>query len=115
MKQYNIYAGLNGSFGGANYQYTSSFKTKEEAEEDACICAHEIYESYEGLHGLKDYYDCEITYCEENDIKREDLTEENYEEIDNIYSDEVENWIDYYVILTEEDNNINEDELIIED
>lgn len=35
MKQYNIYSGLGGSFGGANYQYTGLYETEEEAEDDA--------------------------------------------------------------------------------
>ena len=33
--KYNIYAGLGGSFGGATYQGTGDFKSREAAEEMA--------------------------------------------------------------------------------
>ena len=55
MTQYNIYAGLGGSFGGATYQYTSEFEDIDEAIDAAYTEAVEIYDSYEGLHGLLTY------------------------------------------------------------
>lgn len=114
MKQYNIYAGLSDSFGGVDYQYTASFENQKEADEEAFVVACDIYESYEGLHGILSYYDVEEQYCQEKNIEHENLTKEDYEEIDIIYYNERDNWISYYAIPTEKDD-IMEDELVIED
>ena len=56
-----------------------------------------------------DWNDCaislEIDPCTEND----DLIAE----VDELYNEEMENWIEYYAILTSEDENISKDELVM--
>lgn len=112
MALYNIYAGLGGSFGGATYQYTSDLD-REEAENEAWEQACEIYESYEDRYGLYNYSDAIKEYCEENEIEEDSFTEEDYEVVDDIYNEYREEWMEYYVILTEEDTEISENELKI--
>ena len=86
MPKYKIYAGLNGGFGGANYIRTTKETTEKWAEEEAFEEACEIYDSYGGMHGL---------------FNREDALEENpdldEEELDEMYNEDRENWIDYWV------------------
>lgn len=106
MKQkYNIYAGLGGSFGGASYHGTGEFKSEEEASQVAYEIAREEYESYEGYHGIKDWADV----AEDNNLDPDD--ENNFEEIDELYNEEIESWIEYYAVLTEDDDEISEEEL----
>lgn len=109
MAKYNIYAGLGGGFGGANYQYTEEFETKEDAEREAWRCAFEEYESYEGCHGLRSWGEVQLDYCEENQLTPDTLSQEDCENIDEEYLEEVEGWLDYRAILTEEDDNENVD------
>ncbi len=112
MKQYNIYAGLSGSFGGANYQYTSLCETGEEAEEEAFQIACENYEQYEGLHSLYSWEDAIKDYCNDQEIDPEDLTYEDTQEIEDYYDGGRESWLDYYAVPTDEDN-IDPEDLII--
>lgn len=109
MEKYNIYAGLGGSLGGVQYQYTIEAKSKEEAEDIAYNEAVEIYQDFEGTYGIMDWNDCaislEIDPCTEND----DLIAE----VDELYNEEMENWIKYYAILTSEDKEISKEEQII--
>lgn len=110
MDRYNIYAGLGGSFGGANYKFTIEAKSKEEAEEIAYNEAVEVYQDFEGTYGIMDWNDCaislEIDPCTENDNL--------IAEVDELYNEEMENWIEYYAILTSEDKNISKEELVME-
>ena len=96
--RYNIYAGLGGSFGGATYQGTGDFSSRESAEEMAYQYAVEEYEMYEGYHGILDWYDV----AENNNLDPDD--ENNESEIDELYNEEKESWMEYYAILTEEDD-----------
>jgi hypothetical protein len=89
--KFEIYAGLGGGFGGANYVETIEANTREEAEEYARQCAIDDYESYEGSHGILS-----------RDDVFEDLIESFGEEpleedVDLRYMEEVEGWITYYV------------------
>ena len=89
--KFEIYAGLGGGFGGANYVKTIEANTREEAEEYARQCAIDDYESYEGSHGILS-----------RDDVFEDLIESFGEEpleedVDLRYMEEVEGWITYYV------------------
>ena len=102
MERYNIYAGLGGGFGGATYKYTIDCENHEEAEDLAYQAAIEEYESYEGLHGIKSWYECGEEYCDENDIPTDEM-EDYSDDIDQMYSEELESWIDYYAVLTDED------------
>lgn len=113
MKQYNIYAGLGGSFGGDSYQYTGLYENDDEAWRDAYHQAVAEYESYEGLHGIKDWVDCFEEFCENEGIEPTEDNQNKYSnEIDIVYQEEVESWIEYHAVLTEEDD-IDEEDLIL--
>ena len=99
MKKFNIYAGLGGNFGGAEFIEIIEAKDKQEAENYARQCAIESYESYEGCHGILS-----------RDDVFEDLLESFGEEpsekdVELRYLEEIENWIIYYVeeIIDEKD------------
>ena len=96
--KYNIYAGLGGSFGGATYRGTGDFSSRESAEEMAYQYAVEEYEMYEGYHGILDWYDV----AENNNLDPDD--ENNKSEIDELYNEEKESWMEYYAVLTKEDD-----------
>ena len=94
--KYNIYAGLGGSLGGATYRGTGDFSSRESAEEMAYQCAVEEYEMYEGSHGIRSWEDI----ADEEGL---DYEEDEYE-INEMYEDEKESWMEYYVRLTEKDD-----------
>ena len=96
MEKYNIYAGLGGSFGGASFITTEECKDETAAFKYAYDCAVEIYESYVGYHGLRTV----------EDIMEEDEVDES--EAIEIYQEEMEDWLEYYAILTSEDKQIVE-------
>ena len=109
---YNIYAGLGGSFGDAEYKGTIDCKTFDDATQIAYELAIEEYESYAGMKGLKSYDEVAIDYLiEENIIDNEDefdtyeLSESDEEYITELYNDTVESWLDYFVIETSKDIN----------
>ena len=95
MGIYKIYAGLSGGFGGAQYICTEEFDTRDCAESYAFESACEIYDSYEGLYGLRPVDDI---------IAEDDVDEERALEI---YQEERDSWIDYYVkeVSSFEDND----------
>lgn len=92
---YNIYAGLGGGFGGANLECSEYFSSQEEADDYAYACAVEEYESYEGLHGILGWAEV----AEENDLD----PEIDEDEIDVIYREEIESWIDYRAVPADKD------------
>ena len=106
MDKYNIYAGLGGSFGGANYKFTIEANSLEEATDVAYQEAVEEYEDYEGLHELKTWGDC----AEELGV---DVENEDLDDVNDLYNEEIASWIEYYAILTSEDENISKDELVM--
>ena len=93
--KYNIYAGLGGGFGGPTYQGTGEFNDEDSATDYAYQMAVEEYQSYEGYHGILDWHD--VAEQEELD------PEEDEEDIDAIYQEEIESWIEYYAVPFEED------------
>lgn len=110
MAKYNIYAGLGGGFGGATYQYTQEYDSQEEANDDAYAIAVEDYESYAGYHGVVSYDEICNRVLEDDEYK--DLSEEAVDAlIDEMYNEEIENWIESYAVLTSEDD-IDEDDLV---
>ena len=102
MQKFNIYAGLGGSFGGASYQGTGDFKSLADAENEAYQLAVEEYESYSGCHGLLSWGDV----ADENGL---DYTEDSAE-IDELYIEEMESWLDYYAVLADEDEDTLEED-----
>ena len=99
MQKYNIYAGLGGSFGGATYRGTGDFKSLADAEEEAYQLAVEEYESYDGYHGLLSWSDV----ADENELN----DAEDSAEIDELYIEEMESWLDYYAVLEKEDEDLD--------
>lgn len=107
MREYNIYAGLGGGFGGANYYSTILAKSQDEADEYAYDCAQNLYETYVGNRGLPT-----LSEIAEN----EGLDLDNEEDLDianEIYESHVEDWIVYYTIPITEDS-IEEESLVRE-
>ena len=80
-----IFAGLGGGFGGGNLVSIEKDITKEEAEGIAYNNAVLEYESFEGLHGLRDI----------NEIMDDEECDES--EAEMIRNEEMESWLDYYV------------------
>ena len=105
MSLFNIYAGLNGSFSGAVYRETMEFYTLSDAEDYAYQLARDEYELYEGLHGLKSWGDIADEMGFDPDELSQEEKEEMEEEISDYYMEEVEQWIDYYVVPVEEKTN----------
>lgn len=95
---YNIYVGLTGSFGGAQYIGTIECADQAEADDYAYEQAIYEYESYEGLHGIRSIEDI----ADENGLDLNDISD--YEEAKDLYDTEVDDWIEYYTILMEEDD-----------
>ena len=95
--KYAIYAGLNGGFGGATFQYVDDFDSEYEALDAAYNKAVEEYENYEGCHGLMDWEDVR------NDLRESFGEEPGEEDVRERYIEEVESWIDYRVEEYEEE------------
>ena len=87
MPKYEIFAGLSGSFGGAQHQGTYRFDNEDAALEYAYQAAVTEYESYGGLHGLMN----KEMYLEDNP---DDPNLECYEEV---VEEDMQSWIEYYV------------------
>lgn len=103
--KYDLYAGLGGRFGGANLIFKGvEYDNKEEATKAAYEYAVEEYQFYEGCYGLSSYGDIEANpeeYGLDENPKAED--------VDEVYIEEMEDWIEYYAIPTaKEINNITE-------
>jgi hypothetical protein len=81
-----LYYGLGGGFGGARNS-KAFVGSKEDAEMEAWRSACEEYESYDGLHGLRSV----------SDIMEEDGIEDE-EEAEEIYNEEKEGWLEYWVV-----------------
>jgi hypothetical protein len=86
MAEYNIYAGLGGSFGGSKYIETLEFDSEDEAIDYAYEIACEKFEQYAGLHGLTSY----------KKIK-EDNPDLSENEIEELYNEERERWLSYKI------------------
>lgn len=114
MTKYNLYAGLSGGFGGADYMGTYEFNSIEEATNEAYLLACEVYESYEGYHGIMSWEECrealiESYYEEEENEDDEHSYEPEEEEVNIYYMEEKEGWLSYYAIPAEEDDNVDLD------
>lgn len=106
MAWYKIYAGLGGGFGGTHFQSTEEFPNEDEAYSYAYNIAVNEYKSYEGCHGVLSWEDCQ-----------EDLNDSfpdmdfNDEDVDNHYQEEIESWIEYYVVLANGPKDTDDDSL----
>lgn len=103
---YKIYAGLSGGFGGAHFQSTEEFTTKDEANSYAYEVAVGEYQSYEGCHGILSWKDCQEDL---NDSFPD--TDFDDEDVDERYQEEIESWIEYYVVLTNRPEDTDDDSL----
>ena len=92
---------INYSCGCGENDEVVSASSLEVAEEYAYQRAIEEYESYEGLHGIRGISDIIA-----EDFIEEEMTEEDYDEAEEIYQEEKENTISYGVIPF--DDNITE-------
>lgn len=109
LKEYNIYEGLGGDFGGASYHSTILAESLEEAYDYAYALACETFESYEGEHGIRSWTEC----AEDLDINPSTENRDEMQAVDEEYTYERETWIKYYAVPTEEDD-IPDDELVRE-
>lgn len=109
LKEYNIYEGLGGGFGGASYHSTILAENQQEADEYAYALACETFESYEGEQGIRSWTECAMDL----DISLDTEDPDEMEAVDEEYNGERETWIDYYAIPTEEDD-IPDDKLVRE-
>ena len=99
MAKFRVYAGLGGGFGGAEFKGIYEAETENEANGIAHELAVDEYQSYEGLHGLRDYEDIREDHP---DVDDEDV-------IYDYYMEEMEEWLDYWVEeITDEDKGENE-------
>ena len=96
-KDYNIYAGLGGSFGGYSYIGTLQNASEDEAYQYAFEEACNIYDSYAGYNGIRSI----------DDIMDEEGVDEN--EAVETYIEERESWLDYYAVPIEEDTELEEE------
>lgn len=85
MAVYKIYFGLGGGFGGPGEPELARLPDRETAEKLAYELACDEFEMYAGSHGLRDI--AEI-------IEEENC---NCDEAEEIYYEERESWLDYWV------------------
>ena len=95
--KYKIYAGLEGGFGGANYIRTVESVSEEQANQEAFEEACQIYDSYAGLHGIMSWEECITQVLEENGLEEGDDYSNFEEDVDALYREEQESWIEYYI------------------
>lgn len=90
---FKIYAGMGGSFGGAEYIGSYTFDSLEDAENFAYEEAREIYASYAGMHGIPSYGNCleelRDDYIDDGALK---------EAAEYLYDENINDWIEYYAI-----------------
>jgi len=98
MALYNIYKGLNGGFDGASYSETIECDSLEEAEAYAYEEACQEYDNYEGMHGL---------FNEEEELEENPNLTQN--DLDAMRIEDMENWIEYWAILSSEDDDFEEE------
>jgi len=95
--KYRIYAGLYETLGSVDYIDTIEFESEADAENYAWECACETYESYIGLHGIRGI----------DEIMEDDGVDE--EEAIDIFNEEREDWLSYYVREHDENRDYDAD------
>lgn len=96
MPKFKIFAGLGGSFGGAQFQGVYEFTDEHEADQAARELCVEEYESYGGYHSL---YTWDSMRQEIADSGYDgDIDEVDPEDVDMALMEEMEGWFAYRVI-----------------
>ena len=99
MRKYEIYAGMGGGFGGAQYHGIYEFSTAKEAERYAYDLAWDEYQSYEGSHGILSrdevYEDCLASEWIEPGAQSEAEIDCI---VDEAYLEQVESWIEWKAV-----------------
>lgn len=109
MRRFKIYAGMSGGFGGATYEGTIEAASERDAEQYAYDLAVEQYQSYEGYHGILSWEECKEDLHDSGML--EDLTENECEDLVNEhYLNEIDSWIDFYVVEIFDDEELEEEE-----
>ena len=98
MAWFKIYAGMGGSFGGAQYQGTYEYADIDEATADAYRMAEEEYQSYEGCHSIMSPEDVEKDLRDSGFIEDDMTDDEVADMIDYHYREEIESWISFYAL-----------------
>lgn len=109
MPWFKIYAGMGGSFGGAQYHGTYEYDNIDEATNDAYSIAEEEYQSYEGCHGIMSPADVEEDLRDSGFIDDDMTDDEVADMIDYHYREEIESWISYYVESATGPDDIDEE------
>lgn len=102
---YNIYAGLGGGFGGANYIGTIDCESLEDAYALAREYAVEEYDSYSGMYGVVDRGDI---YNNPEDFGLDEDWDE--EDVDDVLDEEINSWIDYWAVPEDEDEDLDDED-----
>ena len=97
---------MNGGFGGATFQYVDDFDSEEEALKAAYDKVVEEYESYEGLHGLPSWEDVRDELRDSYGLDEEPSDDD----INEVYLDYRNNWLDYKVEKVVRDYDVIEDD-----
>lgn len=92
VKKWAIFSGLGGAINSVCF-YEFLETSYNDAIQYALQLAEQDYESYVGMCGLREL----STIMEEDDV--------NEEEAQNIYNEERESWLSYYVELYDEDKH----------
>lgn len=99
MRKYEIYAGMGGGFGGAQYHGIYEFSSAQEAERYAYDLAFDEYRSYEGSHGILSwdevYEDCLVSEWIEPGTQSKTEIEGI---VDDAYLELVESWIEWRAV-----------------
>ena len=109
MPWFKIYAGMGGSFGGAQYQDTYEYANIDEATADAYRMAEEEYKSYEGYHGIMSPEDVEEDLRDSGFIGEDMTDDEIADMIAYHYREEIESWISYYALPATGPNDKDEE------
>lgn len=109
MPWFKIYAGMGGSFGGAQYQGTYEYANIDVATADAYRIAEEEYQSYEGCHGIMSPEDVEEDLRDSGFIEEDMTDDEVADMIDYHYREEIESWISFYALPATGPNDKDDD------
>ena len=108
MAWFKIFAGMGGSFGGAQYHGTYEYENIDDALKEAYLLAEEEYQSYEGCHGILSYADCEEDLQDSGFIDGDMSDDEIEDMVYSHYREEIESWISYYVLPANGPNDHDE-------